>query len=50
MAAKTCPAEALCKGGFYDRIIRNKDELNKTRQYIIDNPMNWKNDMHYSDK
>ncbi|MFH1537068.1 MAG: hypothetical protein ABID45_03710 [Patescibacteria group bacterium] len=27
---------------FYDHIIRNKYELNKIRQYIIDNPKNWK--------
>jgi REP element-mobilizing transposase RayT len=26
---------------FHDRIIRNEIELNKTRQYIIDNPYKW---------
>ena len=26
---------------FYDRIIRNDGELNRIRQYIADNPMNW---------
>jgi putative transposase len=26
---------------FYDRIIRNEDELNKIRQYIMDNPLKW---------
>ncbi len=29
---------------YYDRIIRNEDELNKTRDYIINNPKNWIND------
>jgi putative transposase len=33
---------------FYDHIIRNDDELNLIRQYIINNPMNWHNDDHYS--
>ncbi|TET35089.1 MAG: transposase [Planctomycetota bacterium] len=26
---------------YYDRVIRNEDELNYIRQYIIDNPVNW---------
>jgi putative transposase len=29
---------------FYDVIIRNDDQLNKTRQYIIDNPLKWELD------
>jgi putative transposase len=29
---------------FYDRIIRNEKELNRIRQYIKNNPKNWKND------
>ena len=30
--------------GYWDRIIRNEAELNKTRQYIIDNPARWAED------
>ncbi|MGM0495769.1 MAG: transposase [Bacillota bacterium] len=26
---------------FYDRIIRNEQELNNIRQYILDNPLKW---------
>ncbi len=26
---------------FYDRIIRNKEELMRVRKYIVDNPKNW---------
>jgi len=26
---------------YFDRIIRNDDELNKIRQYILDNPLQW---------
>jgi REP element-mobilizing transposase RayT len=29
---------------FYDIIIRNEDQLHKTRQYICDNPKNWDKD------
>jgi REP element-mobilizing transposase RayT len=29
---------------FYDRIIRNENELNRTRKYIIDNPRRWEKD------
>jgi REP element-mobilizing transposase RayT len=29
---------------FYDRIIRDEDELNRVRKYIIDNPANWETD------
>jgi REP element-mobilizing transposase RayT len=29
---------------YHDRIIRNEKELNAIRQYIIDNPLNWRND------
>jgi REP element-mobilizing transposase RayT len=29
---------------FHDHIIRNEEELNRIRQYIIDNPKNWKGD------
>lgn len=30
---------------YHDRIIRNEKELNAIRQYIIDNPMKWNNDL-----
>ena len=29
---------------FYDRVIRNEEELNRIRQYIIDNPLKWEMD------
>ncbi len=35
---------------FYDRIIRNEEELYKIQQYIIDNPINWKNDRNNINK
>ncbi|HYM60496.1 MAG TPA: transposase, partial [Thermoanaerobaculia bacterium] len=30
--------------GFYDRVIRNEEELERTRAYIRDNPINWATD------
>ena len=36
---------------FHDHIIRDEKELNRVRQYIIDNPKNWKSDDNFiSDK
>jgi len=29
---------------FYDHVIRNEEELHKIREYIANNPMNWKED------
>ena len=32
---------------YYEHIIRNEIELNKIREYIINNPVNWENDKLY---
>lgn len=32
---------------YYEHIIRNENELNKIRQYVINNPLNWKMDDNY---
>ncbi len=32
---------SLWQPNFYDRIIRNEDELNRIRQYIFENPEKW---------
>ncbi len=32
------------QGNYYEHIVRNDRELNAIRQYIIDNPVNWKLD------
>jgi putative transposase len=31
---------------YHDRIIRNEDELNRIRKYIIENPIHWDDDKH----
>lgn len=33
---------------YWDRVIRDKQELNVVRNYIVNNPVNWKNDKFYN--
>ena len=37
------------QSNYYDRIIRNKEELNRIREYIIWNPKAWENDRNNSE-
>jgi len=37
----------LWQRNYYERIIRNEPELNKIREYIITNPLNWATDENY---
>ncbi len=32
---------------FHDHIIRDEDDLNRIRQYIVNNPDQWQSDEHY---
>lgn len=34
----------LWQRNYYEHVIRNENELNRIRQYIIDNPTNWDKD------
>lgn len=38
----------LWQRNYYERIIRNETELNKIRQYIVNNPLNWQTDENYN--
>ncbi|MBI5635157.1 MAG: transposase [Nitrospirae bacterium] len=38
----------LWQRNFYEHIIRSEDELNRTRQYIRENPARWESDDEYS--
>ncbi len=38
------PGAKLWQRGYYDRVIRNQDELNAIRRYIEQNPKNWATD------
>jgi REP element-mobilizing transposase RayT len=37
----------LWQRNYWEHIIRDEHELNRIRQYIRNNPMNWKNDDHF---
>jgi REP element-mobilizing transposase RayT len=39
--------QKLWQRNYYERVIRNEKELFETRQYIINNPMNWELDENY---
>ena len=38
------PGTSVWQSRFYDRIVRDENELNRIREYIQNNPINWKND------
>ena len=38
------PGLPVWQRNYYERVIRDEDELNRIRQYIIDNPMRWEED------
>src|SRR5208283_4889519 len=42
------PARPLWQRDFYDHIIRNEDELNKIREYIRTNPLQWASDPDFT--
>jgi REP element-mobilizing transposase RayT len=41
------PGISIWQPRFHDHIIRDENELNRIRQYIIDNPVNWRKDDNY---
>jgi len=41
------PGIPVWQRNYYEHIIRNDDELNKIREYIISNPLTWKTDNNY---
>jgi REP element-mobilizing transposase RayT len=43
------PGVCLWQRNFYEHIIRNESDLNRIREYIIDNPANWEEDRYYSE-
>jgi REP element-mobilizing transposase RayT len=39
--------ESFWQRSFYDRIVRNDEELLRVRKYIMDNPLKWELDEYY---
>ncbi len=46
---RNTPGVKLWQRNYWEHIIRNKKELNRIRQYIIDNPQQWEFDRNYID-
>ena len=42
--SRDTPGQPLWQRNYSDRIIRNDEELNRIRKYIIDNPKKWNTD------
>ncbi|MDD5063013.1 MAG: transposase [Candidatus Marinimicrobia bacterium] len=38
--------QPVWQSGYYEHIIRNEDELNRIREYILTNPQNWLKDAY----
>lgn len=43
------PGVPVWQRNYYEHIIRNEDELNRVREYIINNPLNWHLDENYTE-
>jgi len=41
---RNSPGTPVWQSRFYDRIVRDENELNRIREYIQNNPIDWKND------
>jgi putative transposase len=46
-AKNISPPRSVWQRNYYEHIIRNEPELNKIREYIINNPLNWEADENY---
>jgi len=44
---KKSPNFVVWQRNYYERVIRHEKELFETRQYIINNPINWELDENY---
>ena len=41
---RRAPAKTVWQRNYYEHIVRNEDDLNRIREYILNNPLNWKED------
>jgi putative transposase len=41
------PGAAIWQNRFYDHIIRDEKSLQRIREYVVNNPMNWQTDEQY---
>jgi putative transposase len=45
---RNTPKKSVWQRNYYEHIIRNQSDLNRIRHYILNNPLNWKNDKYYT--
>ena len=38
------PGARFWQRNYYERVIRDEDELNRLRRYVLDNPVQWEGD------
>ncbi len=50
VGAKNILPLQIWQRNYYEHIIRNEQNLNKIREYIINNPLKWEVDKYYSEK
>jgi putative transposase len=41
------PGAWIWQRGYYERVVRNEEELNRIRRYIADNPARWSDDKYH---
>jgi putative transposase len=44
------PGTSLWLGRYHDHIIRNEADLNRIREYVLNNPARWQEDVFYIEK
>jgi len=44
---RNSPGIPLWQRNYYEHVIRCENELNKIREYIVNNPMSWENDENF---
>jgi REP element-mobilizing transposase RayT len=49
-ARRNCPGQKIWQRGYYDHIIRDDIELNRTLEYIQNNPWMWDEDDNNPEK
>jgi len=42
---RNTPGQTVWQRNYYDHVIRSEDELDRIRQYILDNPVRWPEDV-----
>ena len=44
------PGRRIWQRGYFDRVIRSEEHLERVRQYILENPLRWSEDRYFRDR